>query len=225
MFFDFIFGIANTVSNSIAQHNQLELQREQLALQRQQHELQVKSYYDSMTSQYYSYMGQLEEMRSQQASAGIAINQAREDIASNNLFINRWQSEYDNAVGNAVDQSFNAYAEQAAAFGASMVSAGETGRKGGSAAVVSGVERRNLKNMVGDSLSFNLNDNPLASYINSTAQDLLAERQTALSGINTGYQAIASYQDAIKEFGFAMESMGSTTQQIKNELKKQGRFV
>lgn len=218
-------GIASLISGSVSRSQQLNIQQQQLELQRKQNALQEQQYYDSLTSNYYSYLSSLEDMRSAQGSAGLAINQERENIASNQYYLSRWADEYRSSMESAQDEAFNAYSTQMQALGNANAQAGATGQTGGSAAIISGLQRQQVKNLVGTNGGFNLGDSYLGRYVSGVGQDLLAERQTASSAIGTSYTAIGSYQDAITSLDSAISSMGGTAEEIKKRLKEQGRAV
>lgn len=213
-----------TIFSSIFGSKSNDLQEKQLALQEEQLELQKTSYYDDLQSSYYSYMSQLEDMNNSATSAQTAINQAQEDIASNEYYLSRWADEYDSTISSAVDSAYATYAEQANALGTINANNASTGRTGGSAGIVASIQQRQVKNLVGDSLSFNLNG-LLGTSVNTAAQDALAERQTAATAINTSYQSISTYQDTISNLNESIASMSATTEEIKKKLEENGRTV
>ena len=227
-----MFGIFSAFTNLIgiavnasSQAQQRKLQEQQLELQKKQFELEQQKYYDDMQSNYYSLMQDLQDMKGEQESALVSKNQAYEDIASNQLYLDRWQSEYDSSMNNAISESYALYDQQRAALGMTDVNAAESGRIGGSVGLISGTQKRNLTDLTGGTLSFSLKDNLLSNYLNATAQDLLAERQTASSAIRTGYDSIASYQEAIRLMQENIDSMTNTSEEMKKVLIENGRTV
>lgn len=201
-----------------SQYNQ---QTEANNLQRDSLDLQQQSFNESMRSNYYSYMQQLESMRNEQAQDLLAINQQRENIASNQNYLDRWASEYDMSMQNGIDESFNQYQQLASNYSSSLVSNAETGRRGGSAGRLAGDSGMALASMNGGSTNgFNLTGSRLGSYLQSSAIDMMADRQTALSSLGTSYKAIDSYQNAIGTLQGSIDSMENTTGQMADELKK-----
>lgn len=203
----------------------LYLQYQQLQIAQAQLELQEDTYYDDLTSSYYDYMSQIADMESEQSSAQTSINQAQEDIATNQEYLSRWGEEYSGTMQSAVDSAYSTYAEQASALSDVNASNSAAGKSGGSASILAKVQQNSVNKLVGDSGSFNLSSGSLASTVNSTAQDLLAERQTASSAIDTGYSSIQTYQDTISSLSESIASMESTTADIKTKLEENGRSV
>lgn len=200
------------------QQQQLELQKEQLKLQEQQ-------YNESLRSNYYSYMQQLSSMEGEYEQDQLSINQGLEDIASNQNYLDRWASEYDQSINSAIDEAWSSYQEQASNYSSSLVSAGESGHKGGSSARVNQANALALKNLAGGAQGFTLSGGRLGSYVQSTALDMMADKQTALSAVSTGYKSIDSYKEAMKSLEGSISSMKKTTGEIENKLQAKGLSV
>lgn len=219
-------GAVGAITNYSNNKKASSLQQDQLELQRQQAELQKESYYDSLTDKYYQYLDNVNTMQSQLDSAQNASNQTNEDIASNEYFLTRWQSNYDASIKNSVNESFNTYAKQASSIGAANVAKAESGNLGGSKTVVSDIQKRQMLSLVGDSLQFNLsNDTLLGLNVNTTAQDLLAERQTALTAVRTGYRSLDTYKETMSTLKDSIGNMNNTALDLKKKLKGYGRQI
>ena len=192
-------------------------QEKQLGLQQQQLN-------ESMRSNYYSYMQQLNAMQGEYAQDQLAINQQRENIASNMNYMDRWASEYDLSMQNNIDEAYSQYQSLASNYASGLVSNAETGRRGGSAGMLAQDAGIGLKAINGSTEGFSLSGR-LGSFLQSSALDMLADRQTAISSIGTGYKAIGSYQEAMNSLQGSIGSMTATTDQMKNELKNKGMIV
>lgn len=188
---------------------------------KESNDLQRQSLNESMRSNYYSYMQQLESMQNEYGQDALAINQQRENIASNMNYLDRWASEYDLSMQNGIDESFGQYQQLASNYASGLVSNAETGRRGGSAGRLAGDAGMALASINGGSTNgFNLTGSRLGSYLQSAALDMMADRQTAISAVGTGYQAIGSYQKAMDHLQTSIGSMENTTGQMATELKK-----
>lgn len=196
-------------------------------LKRDELDLQRKSYNESLRSNYYSYMQQLASMEGDYAQDQLGINQNIENIASNQNYLDRWASEYDQSMQSAIDDTYNSYQQLASNFSAGLVSAAEKGQRGGSAQRVNEQNALALNSLLGGSSDggFTLKNNRLGSYIQSTALDMLSDKQTAISGISMGYKSISSYQDAMKILQDSIGTMRNTTTDLKNTLKEKNLTV
>lgn len=186
---------------------------------------QQQSLNESMRSNYYSYMQQLESMNNELSQDQLAIAQQNENIASNMNYMDRWASEYDLSMNNAVDETFSQYQQLAANYAGGMVGMGESGRKGGTAGMAVANAGLDLKAMNGDTGGFGLSGNRLSSYLKSSALDMISDRQTALSSIGTSYRAIDSYGNAMKGLNDSISRMAATTEDLKNKLNGEGYTV
>lgn len=218
-------AIASLVLGGASLFSNIFFGNKQRELQERQYQLEQQKYYDDMQSSYYEMMQSLESMRQSQSDSMVAKNQAYEDIAGNQLYLDRWQDEYDSTMQQAVSEAYSMYDEQRSALGLVDVSAAETGRVGGSVEAISRAQKRNLMKVTGTADGFNLEDNLLSRYLNATGQDLLAERQTASTAIQTGYDSIAAYQDAIRIMQENIDSMTATSEEMRKTLIENGRTV
>lgn len=195
-------------------------------LKKDELELQKKSYNESLRSNYYSYMQQLSSMEGDYAQNQLGINQNVENIASNQNYLDRWASEYDQSMQSAIDDTYNSYQQLASNFSAGLVSAAEKGQRGGSAQRINEQNALALNSLVGDSSNgFTLQNNRLGSYIQSTALDMLSDKQTAISGVSMAYKSIDSYKDAMKTLQESIGTMKNTTTDLKNTLKEKNLKV
>ena len=207
------------------QREQLGLQGEQLDLQREQQALQEAEYNESLRSNYYTYMQNLTSMEGQYSQNQLAINQERENIASNQNYLDRWASEYDQSMQSTVDDAYSTYQSLASNYSAGLVTSAEKGHKGGSSARVNQDNALSLKSLVGTTNGFTLKNNRLGAYVQSTALDMMADKQTALSSVNLGYQSIDSYKDAMKSLSESITSMKNSTSEMKETLLEKGLTV
>lgn len=195
-------------------------------LQRQQLDLQKEQYNENLRSNYYSYMQQLASMEDEYAQNQLSINQTTEDIASNQNYLDRWAGEYDQSMQSNIDDAWNSYQSLASNFSSGLVVSAEKGQRGGSAARINADNALALKSVAGSTEGFSLDgSNRLGAYVQSSALDMLADRQTALSSISTGYQSINSYKDAMKSLEESIGSMKVSTSDIKKELEGKGLTV
>ena len=84
------------------------------------------------------------------------------------------------------------------------------------------IEAAKLENA---SNGFTLQNNRLGSYIQSTALDMLSDKQTAISGVSMAYKSIDSYKDAMKTLQESIGTMKNTTTDLKNTLKEKNLKV
>lgn len=188
--------------------------------------LQEDSFNESLRSNYYSYMQQLSSMEGDYAQNQLGINQNVENIASNQNYLDRWASEYDQSMQSAIDDTYNSYQQLASNFSAGLVSTAEKGQRGGSAQRINEQNALALNSLVGDSSNgFTLQNNRLGSYIQSTALDMLSDKQTAISGVSMAYKSIDSYKDAMKTLQESIGTMKNTTTDLKNTLKEKNLTV
>ncbi len=204
-----------------------DLQEQSLEQSRKQLELQKQQYNENLRSSYYSYMQQLASMEGDYAQNQLSLNQTVEDIASNQNYLDRWASEYDQSMQSTIDEVWDSYQNQASAYTAGLVTSAEKGQKGGSAGRVNKDNALALKNLTGTSDgSFSLSSrNRLGSYVQSAALDILADRHTALSAVDVGYKSIDSYREAMSSLSNSISSMNKSTSEIKETLKKEGLTV
>ncbi len=196
------------------------------SLKKDELELQKKSYNENLRSNYYSYMQQLSSMEGDYAQNQLGINQNVENIASNQNYLDRWASEYDQSMQSAIDDTYNSYQQLASNFSAGLVSTAEKGQRGGSAQRVNEQNALALNSLLGGSSNgFTLQNNRLGSYIQSTALDMLADKQTAISGVSMAYKSIDSYKDAMKTLQDSIGTMRNTTTDLKNTLKEKNLTV
>lgn len=194
--------------------------------QEKQLDLQQESFDDSLRSNYYSYMQQLNAMNNELSQDQLAINQQRENIASNQNYLDRWANEYDLSMQNGIDEAFGQYQQMAQNYSAGLVSNAETGRRGGSAGRMASDAGMALRSMNGGSTEgLNLTGGRLGSYLQSSAIDMLSDRQTALSSLGTSYKAIGSYQSAMESLQGSISGMTDTTNQMKKTLEGKGLTV
>lgn len=216
-------GIGSAIAGGISRSKSNDLQQQQLELQRQQLELQRQSYYDNLTSSYYDYMNLIADAEASYSSMENSINQGLEDIASNRYYLDRWGAEYDSQMASALSATEQAWLEAASSLGSTEAIAGATGRAGSVNLVARGQERA-IKTLTGGSLAYGLNGQ-LGAYLNSTAQDALAEQITARSSINIQQDAIKSYRETMQSLNESILSLKQTSGEIKDTLAKQNRYV
>ena len=192
---------------------------------RKSNNLSERSLNENLRSNYYSYMDQLEGWRGDLSQTSLAMDQTLEDIASNRNYLSRWAEEYDLSMKNGVDEAFGQYQQMASNLGASIVSSAEMGASGGSAALVNAMGARSLMDANGGRTGrFDLSGR-LGSYLKINALDMLADRQTAMSAVDTGYKALGSYQKAMESLQANIASMEKTTGKIAKKLDKEGMTV
>lgn len=194
-------------------------------LQREQLDLQEKEYNESLRSNYYTYMQNLASMQDQYAQNQLSINQSIENIASNNNYLDRWASEYDQSMQSAVDDAYSSYQNQAANFSSGLVTSAEKGHSGGSSARINRDNALSLKSLTGKTGGFTLKGNNLGAYVQSTALDMISDKQTALSSVSLGYQSIDSYKEAMKSLQESISSMKKSTNEMKDTIKEKGLTV
>ncbi len=199
-------------------NRQADRDEESLELQRQQLDLQRQQYMENLRSNYYSYMQQLSGMEGDYKQNQLSINQTRENIASNQNYLDRWASEYDQSMQSSIDEAFNTYMSLASNYTSGLVTAGESGHKGGSSARVNASNAMDLQAVNGRTDRFTLQGNRLGASIQSSALDMLADKQTAISSVATGYQSIDSYKEAMASLESSMSEMRATTEDIKKQL-------
>ena len=195
------------------------------ALQEKQFALQEQEYNESLRSNYYTYMQNLASMEGQYSQNQLAINQETENIASNQNYLDRWASEYDQSMQSAVDEAYSTYQNLASNYTAGLVTEAEKGHRGGSASRINQDNALALKNLTGKTGGFTLQNNNLGAYIQSTALDMMSDKQTALSSVNLGYQSIDTYKDAMKSLSESISSMKKTTNEMKDTIKGKGLTV
>lgn len=195
------------------------------ALQEKQFALQEQEYNESLRSNYYTYMQNLASMEGQYSQNQLAINQETENIASNQNYLDRWASEYDQSMQSAVDEAYSTYQNLASNYTAGLVTEAEKGHRGGSASRINQDNALALKNLTGKTGGFTLQNNNLGAYIQSTALDMMSDKQTALSSVNLGYQSIDTYRDAMKSLSESISSMKKTTNEMKDTIKGKGLTV
>ena len=194
-------------------------------LQRQQLALQEAEYNESLRSNYYTYMQNLASMEGDYTQNQLAINQEAENIASNQNYLDRWASEYDQSMQSAVDETYSNYQNLASNYSAGLVTSAEKGQRGGSASRINQDNALSLRNLTGQTGGFTLKNNNLGAYVQSTALDMLSDKQTALSSVNLGYQSIDTYKDAMKSLSESISSMKKTTTEMKDTLQNKGLTV
>ncbi len=204
--------------NNDLQEDSLKLSREQLNLQKQQ-------YNENLRSSYYSYMQNLSSMESELGQNQISLNQTVEDIASNQNYLDRWASEYDQSMQSTIDEAWESYQNQAANFSAGLVTSAEKGHSRGSSGRINKDNALALKNLTGTTDGFTLKNNRLGSYVQSTALDMLSDKHTALSAVDVGYKSIGSYKEAMNSLSESIASMKKTTSEMKDTLLKEGLTV
>ncbi len=213
------FSAAGVIVNWIYSEKQNKLQQEELQLQKDQ-------YNETLRSNYYTYMQQLSSMEDEYQQNQLSINQTVEDIASNQNYLDRWASEYDQSMQSNIDEAWNSYQSLASNFSFGLVAGAESGHRGGSTARINADNALALKSVAGSTEGFSLNgNNRLGAYVQSNALDMLADRQTALSSVSTGYQSINSYKDAMKSLEESISGMKTSTSDIKETLKEKGLTV
>ena len=195
------------------------------ALQEKQFALQEQEYNESLRSNYYTYMQNLASMEGQYSQNQLAINQETENIASNQNYLDRWASEYDQSMQSAVDEAYSTYQNLASNYTAGLVTEAEKGHRGGSASRINQDNALALKNLTGKTGGFTLQNNNLGAYIQSTALDMMSDKQTALSSVDLGYQSIDTYKDAMKSLSESISSMKKTTNEMKDTIKGKGLTV
>ena len=195
------------------------------ALQEKQFALQEQEYNESLRSNYYTYMQNLASMEGQYSQNQLAINQETENIASNQNYLDRWASEYDQSMQSAADEAYSTYQNLASNYTAGLVTEAEKGHRGGSASRINQDNALALKNLTGKTGGFTLQNNNLGAYIQSTALDMMSDKQTALSSVNLGYQSIDTYKDAMKSLSESISSMKKTTNEMKDTIKGKGLTV
>ncbi len=213
-----LIGLFTAAANYSQTDDQLDREEKSLELQREQLKLQKDSYNETLRSNYYSYMQQLQGMESDYKQNQLSINQTKEDIASNKNYLDRWASEYDLSMQNSIDEAFSTYQGLASNFSAGLVTAGESGHKGGSSARVNEANALALKAVNGTTEGFSLTNNRLGATVQANALDMLADRHTALSAVSTGYQSIESYKEAMESLQNSINEMRATTDDIKKQL-------
>ena len=216
-------GIGSAISGGISKSKSLDLQEQQLELQRQQLELQRESYYDNLTSSYYDYMSLLTDAETSYQSAETSINQGLEDIASNQYYLQRWGDEYDSQMSSALTTTEQAWREAASALGNTETVAGATGRAGSVNLIARGQDQA-IRGLTGGSLNYALGGQ-LGAYVGRTAQDMLAERTTAIGSIGIQQQAIRTYRETMASLRESMVSLQNTTKDIKDTLAENDRHV
>ena len=195
------------------------------ALQEKQFALQEQEYNESLRSNYYTYMQNLASMEGQYSQNQLAINQQAENNASNLNYLDRWASEYDQSMQSAADEAYSTYQNLASNYTAGLVTEAEKGHRGGSASRINQDNALALKNLTGKTGGFTLQNNNLGAYIQSTALDMMSDKQTALSSVNLGYQSIDTYKDAMKSLSESISSMKKTTNEMKDTIKGKGLTV
>lgn len=216
-------GLGSAIFGGISKSKSNSLQQQQLDLQRQQLELQRQSYYDNLTSSYYDYMNLIADAEASYTSMENSVNQGLEDIASNRYYLERWGAEYDSQMTSALSETKQAWMETAAGLGSTEAVAGATGRAGSVNLIARGQERA-IRSLTGGSLGYSLNGQ-LGAYVNSTAQDALAEQITARSSINIQQEAIRSYKETMQSLQESILSLKKTSGEIKDTLAEQNRHV
>ena len=156
-------------------------------------------------------------------SAQTSINQGLEDIASNQYYLKRWSDEYDSQMSSALSATEQAWREAASALGNTEAIAGASGRAG-SVNLISRGQDQAIRGLTGGSLNYSLGGQ-LGAYVGGTAQDLLAERTTAISSIGIQQQAINTYRETMASLRESMISLQNTTKGIKDTLAKNDRHV
>ena len=204
--------------NNDLSEKSLKLSQEQLNLQKQQ-------YNENLRSSYYSYMQNLSSMESELGQNQISLNQTVEDIASNQNYLDRWASEYDQSMQSTIDEAWESYQNQAANFSAGLVTSAEKGHSGGSSGRINKDNALALKNLTGTTDGFTLKNNRLGPYVQSTALDMLSDKHTALSAVDVGYKSIGSYKEAMNSLSESIASMKKTTSEMKDTLLKEGLTV
>ena len=199
----------------------------------QSNKLKEKEMDENLRSNYYSYMDKLSNMRGELSSQQESLNQTMENIATNQNYLDRWAQEYDLTMQSGVDEVFGQYQQMASNLGSGLVSAGETGSKGGSVGLINAMSAANMKAVNGSYQGFNLNNNRLSAFLGSTSLDMLADRQTAMAAVETGYKTIPMYQSAIADLNKAINGnkdegiagMSATVEEMRKEIKRKGMTV
>lgn len=205
-----IAGLALSLGSTL-----LNFRQNQKSISRQEDSLT-----ESMQSNYYQYMQQLESMRGDLSQNQIAVDQTYENIATNINYLDRWADEYDLTMQNSVDEVYGQYQQMASNLGAGLAGAGESGARGGSVGLLNASSAASIKAITGSGSGFSLENNRLGAYLRSTSLDMLADRQTALSAVETGYRSIPAYQEAMKSLKGSIAQMETTTGDMKKEIKK-----
>lgn len=183
--------------------------------------LQREELRENLRSNYYSYMQSLEGMRSDLTQAGLSRNQTIENLGTNNNYLARWAQEYDTTMNSVIDQSFDEYTNMYSNFTSNSVLDAEKGRKGGTAARVNRDNLLSLVSLTGrQDGKFNLTQGSLGQYMQSTALDMLSDKQTALSSIQTGYKSLPSYKDTMDILSKSIADMEKTTSEMKKKIDK-----
>lgn len=193
-------------------------------MQRRSNDLQRESLDESMRSNYYSYMQQLESMRNEYSQDSLAVDQALQNIATNRNYLDRWAEEYDLSMNNAVDEGFAQYQQMASNLGTGLAAAGESGARGGSVGLINAGTARSLSQFTGQQQGFGLGGS-FGTMLRGTALDMLADRQTAISAVETDYRSIPMYRESMKLLQGSIDSMEKTTESMGEKLRKKGMEV
>lgn len=176
---------------------------------------------ESLRNNYYSYMQNLEGMRSDLSQVGISSNQTIENLGTNENYLTRWAQEYDTTINSAIDQSFNEYSSVLSNFTGNTVLDAEKGKRGGSASRANRDSLLSLTSLTGrKDGKFNLTQGSLGQYMQSTALDMLSDKQTALSSIQTGYKSLSSYKDTMDILSKSIADMEKTTSEMKKKIEE-----
>lgn len=189
-------------------------------LAKKQLKLGTESAYQDLMDSYYTQQENLTNLRTGLGSVQLAKEQEEANRASTYDYLNRWQAYADTSLSALAAQGEQEYRQLAGAWAGQEALNSETGRVGGSAALLAGDARQQVRDYVGDSMMWSsANDQGLyGQQYQQAALDLEADRQTALSSLGTYGRTIGIYDQTAKDIQEAIDMQTDTQTQIQGRL-------
>lgn len=206
-------AVGGLVTNLISANSQNRLAKKQL-------KLGTESAYQDLIDSYYTQHENLTNLRSGLGSVRLAAEQEKANRASTFEYLDRWQAYADTSLSELATQGEQAYRQLAGSWAGQETANSETGRVGGSAALLTGDARQQVRDYVGDSMKWSTASNQglYGQQYQQAALDLEAERQTALSSLSTYGKELDLYDQTAKDIQEAIDMQTDTNAQIQGRL-------
>ena len=206
-------AVGGLVTNVISANSQNRLAKKQL-------KLGTESAYQDLMDSYYTQQENLTNLRTGLGSVRLAAEQEKANRASAFEYLDRWQAYADTSLSELATQGEQAYRQLAGSWAGQETANSETGRVGGSAALLAGDARQQVRDYVGDSMKWSTASNQglYGQQYQQAALDLEAERQTALASIGAYGRSIGLYDQTAKDIQEAIDMQTDTNAQIQGRL-------
>ena len=157
---------------------------------------------------YQSSLDQLMQLADTYENIGLQIKAGESSLASANEWLNRYDAYYATQVGQMIDQGMGQYQTLNANWQNQLTLAAERGQSGGTASILSAIQRQSLVNYVGEDLTLDAEGGTFGGVLNENILDLTAEKQTVINNMGIAQQALdslnksknlyySSFQDAL----------------------------